>query len=499
MTFSNLNKKLMRKNRLFIKIYLWFWVTTIILLLTMLTIDIVNQLGREKDDIQYFIDHILVLQGQQAINIFENESSASFKRFIDHMERMPGFHIYIFQNQGKEITGKKVPPEISSLVARATIDNQTAVSVNSEGRNLGIRSIDSYKKNKYLIAAEIPHRPVHLLFPLGPPPGPGPEMHPGSRRHPVSKPLPVLGGTLSFLLIRLAAILIVSGIICYLLARYLATPISKLSQATHRFAAGDFSTRVSSEIGRRKDEISDLAVDFDYMAERIESLLTSQRTLLRDISHELRSPLARINVALELCRSRSGGESIKYLERIEQEAEALNELIEQILTLNRVEYGIGNCKKEEFDLNVLIDKIRNDADFEAGSLNRSVKIIQSEQCHIKGYIKLIRRAVENVLRNAVIYTAPETSVEISLKKVLQDGHSLAAITIRDYGPGVPEQETTNIFQPFYRISEGRDRKTGGTGIGLAIADAAIRLHGGSIRAINVPGGGLSIEILLHEN
>ncbi|MEN6620501.1 MAG: hypothetical protein ABFD50_02980, partial [Smithella sp.] len=180
----------MRKNRLFIKIYLWFWLTTIILLLTMLTIDIVNQLGREKDDIQNFIDHILVLQGQHAINIFENESSASFKRFIDQMERMPGFHIYIFQNQGKEITGNKVPPEISSLVARAAKDNQTMVSANSEGRNLGMRSIVSYKKNKYLIAAEVPHRPVHLLFPLGPPPGPGPEMHPGSGLHPGPGPLP---------------------------------------------------------------------------------------------------------------------------------------------------------------------------------------------------------------------------------------------------------------------------------------------------------------------
>ncbi|MEN6623300.1 MAG: ATP-binding protein, partial [Smithella sp.] len=282
------------------------------------------------------------------------------------------------------------------------------------------------------------------------------------------------------------------------LARYLTTPIIKLSQATHRFAAGNFSTRVISEIGRRKDEISDLAVDFDYMAERIESLLTSQRTLLRDISHELRSPLARINIALELCRNRTDGEAIRYLERIEQEAEALNELIEQILTLNRVEYGIGNCKKEVFNLNNLIKRISDDVDFEAGSTNRSVKIIPSEKYIIKGNENLIRRAVENVLRNAVIYTAPGTSVEISLEKILLNSSSKVLIIVRDYGPGVPEKETANIFQPFYRINQDRDRKTGGTGIGLAIADAAIRLHGGSIRAVNVPGGGLSVEILLPE-
>ncbi len=456
----------------------------------MFTIDIVNQLGREKEDIEHFIGHILVIQGQQAVNIFENESSASFKRFIEHMERIPGFHIYIFENQGKEITGKKVPPEISSLVATSVKDKQTTVSVNSNGKNLALKSIDSNKMNKYLIAAEVPHRPVRFLLPLGPPPGPrhGPGPGPGY-------PPGFIGGT-SFILIRLAAILIVSGVICYLLARYLADPIIKLSHATHRFAAGDFSIRLSSEIGRRKDEISDLAIDFDYMAERIESLLTSQRTLLRDISHELRSPLARINVALELCRSRSKGEAIKYLERIEQEADALNELIKQILTLNRAESGIGNCKREKFDLNNLIGKLRDDTDFEADSLNRSVKIIQSEKCIINGNEKLIRRAVENVLRNAMIYTAPGTSVEISLKKVLQDGHALAVITVRDYGPGVPEKETANIFQPFYRINEGRDRETGGTGIGLAIADAAVRLHGGSIKAVNVPDNGLIVEIIL---
>lgn len=481
----------MRKNRLFIKIYLWFWLTTIILLLTMLTIDIVNQLGREKEDIQHFIGHILAIQGQHAVNIFENESTTSFKRFVEEMERMPGFHIYIFDSQEKEITGNTMPPDISALVAAAVRDKQTTISVNSGGKNLILRSVNSYKKNRYLIAAEVPRRPIRLLLPPGPPPGPRRDLGRPGPAHPPG----LMGGT-SLLLIRLAAILIVSGVICYLLARYLTGPIVKLSHATHRFAAGDFSTHLSSEMGKRKDEISNLALDFDNMAERIASLLMSQRTLLRDISHELRSPLARINVALELCRNHSEGNAMKYLERIGQEAEALNELIEQILTLNRVESGVGNCKKEEFNLNNLIEKIREDADFEAKSINKSVNFIQSEQYVITGNEKLIRRAIENVLRNAVNYTASGSTVELSIKKVIQDGYPHAAISVRDFGPGVPENEIANIFQPFYRINQDRDRKTGGTGIGLAIADAAVRLHGGSIKAVNVPGGGLNVEILL---
>ncbi len=474
----------MQKNRLFVKIYLWFWLTTIVLLLTMFAIDIMTQAGRGKEELQHFVGHILVLEGHQAVNIYENESAASFNRFVEHMERMPGLHIYFFENEGKEITGRKVPPEISKLVAAAVKDKITNTVIPGD-KNLVLKRINSYKMKKYLLAAEVSHRPIFL--PTGPPPGIGPG--PGPRP----------GGDISFLFLRVMAILIVSGVICYLLARYLTAPIVKLSNATHRFASGDFSIRVKLKIGKRKDEISDLAFDFDHMAGRIESLLTSQRNLLRDISHELRSPLARLNVALELCRQRSEGEATKYLERIGQEAEKLNELIEQILTLNRVESGIAEFKKEKIDLAHLISQIIADADFEAQSLNKAVKIIQDEKCIITGNGELIKRAVENIVRNAVLYTAEGSTVEISLKSVWHAGHFSAAITVRDYGPGVPENEIANILRPFYRIDEHRDRRTGGTGIGLAIADAAIRLHAGSIKAVNVPDGGLSLEITLPIN
>jgi len=495
----------MQKNRLFVKIYLWFWLTTIVLLLTMFTIDIMFQASREKEDLQHFIGHILVLQGQQAVNIYENESGASFNRFVEHMERMPGFHLYIFENDGKEIAGHKVSPEVARLVATAVQDKITDTVIPGD-KNLVLKSITSHNMKKYLIVAEVPHRPGRLALLLGMPPGPmpgpgpapppSPDNGPGMEHGSEPGPPPDPNGGTPFLIVRVMAILSVSGIICYLLARYLTWPIIKLSSAAHGFAAGDFSVRVSSQMGKRKDEISDLAVDFDHMAERIESLLMSQRNLLRDISHELRSPLARINVALELCRMRSEGETIKYLERIEVESRKLNELIEQILTLNRAESGIAEFKKEQIDLTNLIRQISIDADFEARSLNRAVKIVQSEQCTIKGNEELIKRAIENVVRNAILYTASGSTVEISLKSVRQDDPFYAAITVRDYGPGVPENEIANILKPFYRIDESRDRRIGGTGIGLSIADAAVRLHAGSIKAVNVPAGGLSVAIIL---
>ncbi|MGV8058105.1 MAG: ATP-binding protein [Smithellaceae bacterium] len=479
----------MQKKRIFVKIYLWFWLTTIALLLTMFTIDIVTQSSREKEDLQHFIGPLLVLQGQQAVNIYENEPVASFNRFIEHMGKMPGFRIYIFENADREITGHEVPPEISALITKAVKDKITDTVIFGD-KILVLKSINSSKMRKYLIASEVPHRPIRLLPPLGRPPGPPLGSEPGLR------PGPGLGEGMSFLLLRVIAILIVSGIICYLLARYLTAPIIKLRNATRQFAAGDFSIRLNQNVSRRKDEIADLALDFDHMAGRIESLLTSQRNLLRDISHELRTPLARINVALELCRQRSEGEAIKYLERIRQEAEKLNELIEQILTLKRVESIIAEFKKEKIDLTHLISQVAADADFEAKSLNKAVKIVQDEECIIMGNGDLIKRAVENIVRNAILYTVEGSTVEIFLKRIGQDRHSYVSITVRDYGHGVPENEIINIFQPFYRIEEDRDRKTGGTGIGLAIADAAVRLHTGRIKAANAPRGGLSVEIIL---
>jgi two-component system sensor histidine kinase CpxA len=212
-----------------------------------------------------------------------------------------------------------------------------------------------------------------------------------------------------------------------------------------------------------------------------------------------------LNVALELARQRSGAEAVSALERIQRETETLNEMIGQLLALTRLESGAEEIKKTEFDLARLVAEITADAEFEARSRKRSVGLESTESCVIVGNEQLLRRAIENVVRNAVQYTAEGTEVEVKLEcsdKTDDDpgpssGQPVAVITVRDHGSGVPESALAEIFRPFYRVDEARDRELGGVGLGLAIAERAVRLHGGSVEAANVTTGGLAVTIVLY--
>ena len=292
--------------------------------------------------------------------------------------------------------------------------------------------------------------------------------------------------------VHLLAIILTGGLFCYWLARYLTSPVTKLRAATRELAKGNLSARVVPTLKGRRDELASLAADFDEMAEKIETLVNSQRRLLGDISHELRSPLARLNVALELARQRSGAEATTALERIQREAELLNEMIGQLLALTRLESGAEEVRKTEFDLSTLVREIVMDADFEARARKRSVKLESPERCLLVGNEQLLRRAIENVVRNAVQYTAEGTEVNVALACSEQS----AVITVRDHGPGVPENALGEIFKPFYRVDEARDRDAGGVGLGLAIAERAVRLHGGTVDAANAAGGGLVVTMRL---
>lgn len=290
---------------------------------------------------------------------------------------------------------------------------------------------------------------------------------------------------------RYAALLLGALLLCWALARYLSSPIGKIRNATQKLASGELETRVADQIGRRHDELASLARDFDVMAERIESLVTSQQRLSRDVSHELRSPLARMSVALEIAKQKSNGETAPVLQRIETESVRLNELISRLLTLSKLETGSQDFERHDINFRNLVEQVASDADFEANAVGKSVKIISADDCRISGSEQLIRSAVENVLRNAVKYTNEGTTVEVSLKS--ETGKAI--LKVRDHGGGVPENELKNLFRPFYRLSESRERSTGGTGLGLAIAEQAIKAHKGHIRAWNSDGG-LTVEIAL---
>jgi two-component system sensor histidine kinase CpxA len=288
-----------------------------------------------------------------------------------------------------------------------------------------------------------------------------------------------------------------SGLVCFPLARYMTLPVVKLRSAAQKLAAGDLSARAGTSESRRKDEIAELVRDFDSMAGRLQAMVKAQSRLWSDISHELRSPLARLSVALELARQRSGPGATGALERITLESERLNELIGRLLTIAKLDSGEDKVEKSPIELEELISEVAQDAEFEAQSRQCHVKFTSREDFTLMGNATLLRSAVENVVRNAIRYTKEGSNVEILLAS--DDRANTALLTIDDAGPGVPPDALDKIFRPFYRIDDARGRQTGGVGLGLAITERSVLLHGGTIRALNRPEGGLRVEIRLPVN
>ncbi len=288
-----------------------------------------------------------------------------------------------------------------------------------------------------------------------------------------------------------ASALIVSAGICYLLTRYLTGPVLRLRAAARRLAEGDLSARADDRRPRR-DEIGELVRDFNFMAGRVEALVTSQRQLISDISHELRSPLARVNATLGLARQRIGQNEL--FDRMERDTERLNEMIGRILTVARLDMTTTSPEMRRTDLNALVSDIVADAQWEASERNCRVDLVSDGDCVAEANPDLLRSAVENVIRNAVRYTAPGTAVEVHVECRHGDSGAAAVIRVSDRGPGVPAAELSNIFRPFYRVADARDRQSGGVGLGLAIAERVARIHGGSVRAENRAGGGLEVVL-----
>ena len=405
------------------------------------------------------------MHAREAADAYERFGSNGLAVYLERVESESRLNGFLFDDNFNELANRRPPAEITET-ARQELSSGHDHSRRHASPSLVTSSITTAGGNNYVYVAQLPPRRSGLPF---------------SRE-----------------LLHMFAVGLIGAAFCYWLARYLTSPVSKLREATQSFARGDLKVRVTPRMGTRRDELTSLAKDFDVMAEQIEALIESQRRLLGDISHELRSPLTRLNVALELARQRAGSDATSALERIQREAESLNEMIGQLLALTRLETGTLHDERTEVDLVNLVRDIAADADYEARSRQRSVLLNTVETCTVIGNQELLRRAINNVVRNAVHYTGEGTAVEINLSTQadVAAGRSNVVITIRDHGIGVPEESLNKIFEAFHRVDEARDRESGGTGLGLAIAQRAVKLHGGTITASNSDGGGLIVTITL---
>jgi two-component system, OmpR family, sensor histidine kinase CpxA len=292
--------------------------------------------------------------------------------------------------------------------------------------------------------------------------------------------------------------LVVCVLVALLLAYSYSRPVRELRSVVRSFASGHLDARVPETgllwAAAGSKEIHSLMVDFNHMAERIDALMEAQRLLLRDVSHELRSPLARLSVALELTRDEAPPAAETHLQRIEDEANQLNRLISELLSLSSLESLHSPISVESVSLAKLIESHLSNLGFEAKARGCSIALSVLADSDVVVDAKLIGRALENIARNAIRYSPAGGVVDLEVSRVTEDDKNNAVLRIMDRGPGIPENMRKAIFRPFVRVDASRSETTGGFGVGLAIAERAIHLHGGVIEAIPRPGGGLIIEV-----
>ncbi|MCG9712556.1 ATP-binding protein [Shewanella insulae] len=282
--------------------------------------------------------------------------------------------------------------------------------------------------------------------------------------------------------------ILLSGLLCGLLAWHLGKPLRALKQSAEAVASGDLSHRADASTTARKDEIGQLAQSFNAMADAIESMVNSQQRLIGDISHELRTPLTRLQLALALTRKK--GQTSAEIERIGYEAEQLEAMIAELLELSRVKLDVHE-HKHRLSLAETLGQVLDDAEFEAEQQQKSLVIDIDDSLMLMLNPRPLARAVENLLRNAIRYAEREISI-----RALAESEQVI-LTIRDDGPGIADEaDLQKIFEPFYRPQSARERESGGWGLGLAIAKAAIQAHQGQITASNASPHGLTITIRL---
>lgn len=376
--------------------------------------------------------------------------------------------LLVVDDHGFDLRGREVAPHLLAA-ARQSL---TTESIHSTVRQAA--SPDGKTFLFFIARTEGNPSPPPLAFPHSK--RPPPPQHPDNRFHPA---------------IPLLTALVASLVFAILLAWYFSKPIRNLRTAFDALADGDMSVRAAPTMGSRRDELADLGRDFDQMAERLQNLITAQQRLLHDVSHEMRSPLARLQVAIGLLRQQPEKKETS-IARIERESDRMDKLVGELLTLSRLEVGVEPRKPELVAIQQLITDVIEDANFEAKALGCHVQAGRHDQVSIQAEPELLHRALENIVRNAIRHSPVGGCVTV--ETLVDTQQKTLTLAVQDQGEGVPESELRAIFEPFHRgaNNSGAD----GHGLGLAIAQRVARNHGGSIYAINSKEGGLRVEIRL---
>jgi len=400
-----------------------------------------------------------------AAAILHHGGVGALQAFLEERARHQDAPLFAVNDRGRDLLGRPVAP---GALVRA---RKVAASEEDPEAARQVQVGNGATFTLYIPAAATPWL-QRLLFRGGPPPP----------------------------MVPLAAGLLASLVFGALLAWYVARPIRHLRAAFASLSHGNLETRVAPLMGRRRDDVADLGRDFDRMAQQLQSLMGAQRFLLHEVSHELRSPLARLQAAIGLARQ-NPDEVDGSFERIEREADCIDELVGQLLTLSRLEATVADPSGDHVECTDLMDLVASivaDAHFEAQANGRAVVFESEGDAVAEVLAELIHRAVENVIRNSVRYTGRGSTVEVraevSRSPFPEARGGTFVVRVADRGPGVAESELPSIFEPFFRGAEGQ--WGAGFGLGLAITRRAIEAHGGSVRADNRAGGGLVIELAL---
>lgn len=341
----------------------------------------------------------------------------------------------------------------------------------------------------WLTRAEHDHRPHSEAMAPPPPPSEAPATGPADMPHPVTPgPLPGPHGIpWPPILVGLLASLLFAA----LLARHLSRPIVGLRRAFEDVGAGRFEPEPRKHAPLWPDELSDLGGDFERTAGKVRMLIQNQRKLLHDVSHEVRSPLARMQLAIDLARQQPD-RATETMARLERECGRINHLVEELLTLSRLEAGGWGKLADEVDLAELLHEMVADANFEASARPCTVTLKQQDEADftVRGHAGLLQRAIENVIRNAIRHTAPASNISVTLFRA----GTQICVSVEDCGPGVPEAELERMFVPFVRLQERASNE--GYGLGLAITRQTLEAHCGTVSAGNRAEGGLRVELML---